>query len=78
MPNTHDPRQNHLLAALPAEEYALLLPKLELVPMPRMPNQEIRMRWSRDTGAPSRPSRTDTGRTTRNKTATNQTALEWR
>jgi CRP-like cAMP-binding protein len=37
MPNTpdiHDPRQNHLLAALPADEFALILPKLELVPMP--------------------------------------------
>jgi CRP-like cAMP-binding protein len=30
----HDPRQNHLLAALPAEELALLLPQLEFVPMP--------------------------------------------
>ena len=28
------PRQNHLLAALPAEEYARLFPHLELVPMP--------------------------------------------
>jgi CRP-like cAMP-binding protein len=34
MPSSHDPRQNHLLAALPAEEYALILPSLELVPMP--------------------------------------------
>jgi CRP-like cAMP-binding protein len=34
MPATHDPRQNHLLAALPADEYARLLPSLELVPMP--------------------------------------------
>jgi CRP-like cAMP-binding protein len=32
--NTPDPRQNHLLAALPEDEYALILPKLELVPMP--------------------------------------------
>jgi CRP-like cAMP-binding protein len=30
----HDPRQNRLLAALPADEYARLLPSLELVPMP--------------------------------------------
>jgi CRP-like cAMP-binding protein len=30
----HDPRQNHLLAALPAAEYERLLPHLELVPMP--------------------------------------------
>ena len=30
----HDPRQNHLLAALPADEYARLLPNLERVPMP--------------------------------------------
>lgn len=29
----HDPRQNHLLAALPAEEYALMFPHLELVTM---------------------------------------------
>lgn len=28
------PRQNHLLAALPADEYARLSPHLELVPMP--------------------------------------------
>ena len=33
MPGHHDPRQNHLLAALPAEEYARLFPHLELVPM---------------------------------------------
>jgi CRP-like cAMP-binding protein len=31
---TFDPRQNHLLAALPANERASLLPRLELVPMP--------------------------------------------
>ena len=31
---THDPRQNHLLAALPADEYARILSNLELVPMP--------------------------------------------
>jgi len=30
----NDPKQNHLLAALPAEDYARLLPDLELVPMP--------------------------------------------
>jgi CRP-like cAMP-binding protein len=30
----HNPRQNHLLAALPEEEYARLLPHLELVPLP--------------------------------------------
>ena len=30
----HEPRQNHLLAALPATEFARLLPHLELVPMP--------------------------------------------
>jgi len=29
-----DPRQNHLLAALPADEFDLLLPELELVNMP--------------------------------------------
>ncbi|MHB1092612.1 Crp/Fnr family transcriptional regulator [Thiobacillus sp.] len=34
MPDPHDPRQNHLLAALPADEYARLLPDLELVTMP--------------------------------------------
>ena len=34
MSSLHDPRQNHLLAALPPEEYALILPDLELVPMP--------------------------------------------
>jgi CRP-like cAMP-binding protein len=34
MHNPHDPRQNHLLAALPEEESARLLPHLELVPMP--------------------------------------------
>jgi CRP-like cAMP-binding protein len=31
----HDPRQNRLLAALPAEELDRLLPHLETVPMPR-------------------------------------------
>ncbi|QDF97087.1 Crp/Fnr family transcriptional regulator [Azoarcus sp. DD4] len=30
----HSPSQNHLLAALPAEDYARLLPHLELVAMP--------------------------------------------
>jgi len=30
----HDPRQNHLLAALPQQEYARLLSDLDLVPMP--------------------------------------------
>jgi len=34
MLDPHDPRQNHLLAALPADEYARLIPHLELVPMP--------------------------------------------
>src|SRR5512134_2633959 len=34
MPGPHDPRQSHLLAALPAEECARLFPHLELVPMP--------------------------------------------
>jgi CRP-like cAMP-binding protein len=40
MPNTsavsgiHSPRQNHLLAALPATDYERLLPDLELVPLP--------------------------------------------
>ena len=34
MTNPHDPRQNHLLAALPAEECARLFPNLELVTMP--------------------------------------------
>jgi len=33
MPAPHDPRQNHLLGALPPEEYQHLLPDLELVPM---------------------------------------------
>jgi CRP-like cAMP-binding protein len=30
----HSPLQNHLLAALPAEDYARLAPDLELIPMP--------------------------------------------
>ena len=34
MPTPHSPRQNHLLAALPDDEYARLLPDLELAPMP--------------------------------------------
>lgn len=34
MPLSHDPRRNHLLAALPAEDYARLLPNLERIPMP--------------------------------------------
>ena len=31
---SHTPKQNHLLAALPAADYARLLPDLELIPMP--------------------------------------------
>lgn len=34
MNDSHSPRQNHLLAALPLEEYQRLSPFLELVPMP--------------------------------------------
>lgn len=34
MNDSHDPRQNSLLAAIPEEEYARLLPNLELVQMP--------------------------------------------
>jgi CRP-like cAMP-binding protein len=34
MPSPHSPLQNHLLAALPAEDYKHLLPDLELIPMP--------------------------------------------
>ncbi len=34
MYSPHDPRQNHLLAALPAADYARLLPDLEFTPMP--------------------------------------------
>jgi CRP-like cAMP-binding protein len=30
----HNPKQNHLLAALPAADYERLLPQLELVPLP--------------------------------------------
>jgi CRP-like cAMP-binding protein len=33
MPSLHDPCQNHLLAALPVDERARLLPDLELTPM---------------------------------------------
>ncbi len=34
MSSPHSPKQNHLLAALPAEDYERLLPDLELVPLP--------------------------------------------
>src|SRR3989337_879062 len=34
MSSPHTPKKNHLLAALPAEDYARLLPNLELIPMP--------------------------------------------
>src|SRR5471032_2907480 len=34
MSSPHSPKQNHLLAALPAEDYARLLPNLELISMP--------------------------------------------
>jgi CRP-like cAMP-binding protein len=34
MPSPHSPKQNHLLAALSAEDYARLLPNLELIAMP--------------------------------------------
>ena len=34
MNSPHDPRQNHLLGNLPAEDFARLLPHLELVPLP--------------------------------------------
>ncbi len=34
MTSPHTPLQNHLLAALPADVYARLLPALELIPMP--------------------------------------------
>lgn len=33
MADSHDPRQNHLLAALPADDYARLAPQLELIPL---------------------------------------------
>ena len=34
MTSPHNPLQNHLLAALPADDYARLHPDLELIPMP--------------------------------------------
>jgi len=34
MSSPQTPKQNHLLAALPAEDYARLLPDLELIPLP--------------------------------------------
>jgi len=34
MSSPHTPKQNHLLAALPAADYARLAPELELTPMP--------------------------------------------
>jgi len=34
MASQHNPQQNHILAALPAKDYACLLPDLELVSMP--------------------------------------------
>ena len=34
VPDTHDPRQSHLLRALPPAEWARVHPHLELVPMP--------------------------------------------
>jgi CRP-like cAMP-binding protein len=34
MSSSHDPKQNHLLAALPADDYARLLPDLEFTLMP--------------------------------------------
>ena len=34
MTEPHDPRQNHLLDALPANERERLFPHLDLVPMP--------------------------------------------
>ncbi|MHB8726867.1 MAG: Crp/Fnr family transcriptional regulator [Casimicrobiaceae bacterium] len=34
MSSPHSPKQNHLLAALPAEDYNRLLPNLELIAMP--------------------------------------------
>src|SRR5512146_211646 len=34
MASPHSPKQNHILAALPPEDYARLLPDLELIPMP--------------------------------------------
>jgi CRP-like cAMP-binding protein len=34
MPSAHDPRQNHLLCALPAADYERILPNLELIVLP--------------------------------------------
>jgi len=34
MPSPHDPRQNHLLAVLPADACERVFPHLELIPMP--------------------------------------------
>src|SRR5664279_1985965 len=34
MASPHSPKQNHILAALPVEDYTRLLPDLELIPMP--------------------------------------------
>ena len=34
MASPHSPKQNHILAALPAQDYTRLLPDLELIPMP--------------------------------------------
>ncbi len=34
MATSHSPQQNHILAALPAQDYTRLLPDLELIPMP--------------------------------------------
>ena len=34
MSSPHTPKQNHLPAALPEEDYARLLPNLELIAMP--------------------------------------------
>src|SRR5450756_3117476 len=34
MSSPHNPKQNHLLAALPAADYTRLTPDLELTPMP--------------------------------------------
>ena len=34
MASPHNPKQNHILAALPEAVYARLLPDLELIPMP--------------------------------------------
>jgi CRP-like cAMP-binding protein len=34
LPNPNNPKQNHVLAALPEADYARLLPELELTPMP--------------------------------------------